>query len=298
MLLTAGSHPHRPPTEHTAADGRALTVFHRSRCQLLEQGWNGRRLAAAVRDGRLIRARNDVYLAPDAHPDLVDACRVGGRLACVSELTRRGIFVLDSSVLHLQLGPHNSHVRHIGRPLRRHWQSGTRSPHPRSTSVEVVDAVIQSVTCQGPSAAIATLDSALHLGAIDEDDLDHIFGALPRKYRLLRRYLDGRAESGPESLVRLMLRRLGCRVEVQVVFTGIGRVDLVVDGWLVIECDSEAHHGGWAAQKRDRRRDQDLAALGYAVYRPIAEDIMWNPEAVVAALKGLLRVPNRSGGRR
>lgn len=285
-------------TDRQPIQRHTFTVFYRTRSQLLEQGWNGRHLATAARDGRLIRARNNVYLVPDTHPDLVDACRVGGRLACVSELKRQGIFVLDGTVLHVQLTPEASHVRKVARLLRRHWQAGTRCPHPLSTSVEVVDAVIQSITCQTPPAAIATLDSALHLGAIDEDDLDDIFRALPRKYRLLRRHLNGAAESGPESLVRLMVRRLGCRVELQVTFTGIGRVDLVVDGWLVIECDSEEHHGGWAAQKRDRRRDQALAALGYVVYRPTAEDIMWHPELVVAALKGLLRAPRRPGGRR
>lgn len=67
-----------------------------------------------------------------------------------------------------------------------------------------------------------------------------------------------------------------------------GRVDFVVDGWLVIECDSKDHHSSWADQKRDRRRDQQAAVRGYATYRPIAEDIMWNPDEVRAAVVGLL----------
>jgi very-short-patch-repair endonuclease len=59
---------------------------------------------------------------------------------------------------------------------------------------------------------------------------------------------------------------------------------------LIIECDSEAHHGGWDARRRDLRRDQEAAALGYHTFRPIAEDIFWHPERVVAALRGLLRI--------
>lgn len=85
-----------------------------------------------------------------------------------------------------------------------------------------------------------------------------------------------------------MLRSLGLSFEVQVAIPGVGIVDFVVEGWLIIECDSEAHHSSWNAQRRDRRRDQEAAALGYATYRPIAEDIMWNPDSVLAALRGLV----------
>ena len=35
--------------------------------------------------------------------------------------------------------------------------------------------------------------------------------------------------------MRLMLRGLGCQIEVQVVIPGVGRVDFVVDGWLIVE---------------------------------------------------------------
>jgi very-short-patch-repair endonuclease len=86
-----------------------------------------------------------------------------------------------------------------------------------------------------------------------------------------------------------MLRRLGCSFDVQVRIDGVGRVDFVVDGWLIIECDSEAHHAGWAERRRDLRRDQAAAARGFVTYRPIAEDIMWNPDDVWEALAGLIR---------
>jgi very-short-patch-repair endonuclease len=40
----------------------------------------------------------------------------------------------------------------------------------------------------------------------------------------------------------------------------VGRVDFLVEGWLIIECDSKAHHEGWDKQRRDRRRDLAAAA--------------------------------------
>ncbi|MGL4256406.1 MAG: DUF559 domain-containing protein [Microbacterium sp.] len=154
-----------------------------------------------------------------------------------------------------------------------------------------MDALREAVRCQPPRAAVATLDSALNLGLIDRDALGELFASLPRRYGVLRRLLDSRAESGPESLMRLILRSLGAAIEVQVKIVGVGRVDFVVDGWLIVECDSRAHHADWDAQRRDRRRDQEAAALGYATYRPIAEDIMWQPDVVRRALTGLLGIP-------
>jgi very-short-patch-repair endonuclease len=70
---------------------------------------------------------------------------------------------------------------------------------------------------------------------------------------------------------------------------GVGRVDFVVEGWLVIECDSRAHHGGWEAQVADRRRDLALAALGYASIRPIAADIFADTPALGRVIIGMLQ---------
>ena len=43
---------------------------------------------------------------------------------------------------------------------------------------------------------------------------------------------------------------LGCDIALQVEFDGVGRVDLVLDGWLVVECDSKQFHASWEAQVR------------------------------------------------
>lgn len=257
------------------------------RSDLRSRGWNDRSIAAAVRSGRLVRPRGGRYLPADAPPEVVAACGLGGRLACISALKRLDVFVLGAESLHVHLPTTSSRLPRESRAVRRHWERLHRQPHPRATSVEVFDALLQSVRCQQPRAAVATIDSALNRGLLDHDDLDELFRALPRRFAVLRGLVDGRSGSGPETLVRLMLRSLGLRFDVQVPIPGVGIVDFVVEGWLIIECDSEAHHSGWDAQRRDRRRDQTAAALGYATYRPIAEDIMWNPDTVLAALRGL-----------
>ncbi|MCY1159280.1 MAG: hypothetical protein MOP51_2305, partial [Citricoccus sp.] len=51
----------------------------------------------------------------------------------------------------------------------------------------------------------------------------------------------------PESLMRLILCDLGVEFSLKVKIVGVGRVDFVVDGFLIIECDSKAFHQGWAS---------------------------------------------------
>lgn len=260
---------------------------------MLSAGWTSRTITAAVRSGRLIRARENVYLVEGSEQDVIDACRIGGLLTCVSELRRREIFVLDDGLLHVALSRSASRLGPCERRTRLHWtlrpaDRPARAGVGAAGHVDLIRALAEACRCQEPRAAVATLDSAWNRAMIDEADLGEIFAMLPRRYRVIRRLLDRRAESGPESLMRLILRRLGCAFEPQVQIDGVGRVDFVVDGWLIIECDSKAHHADWDAQRRDRRRDQAAAARGFATYRPIAEDLLWHADRVVAAVRGLV----------
>jgi len=68
----------------------------------------------------------------------------------------------------------------------------------------------------------------------------------------------------------------------------VGRVDLLVDGWLIVECDSEQFHGTWTVHKKDRRRDMAALDRGYATLRLLAEDILYRPDRVRAALERIL----------
>lgn len=260
--------------------------------QLNAEGLSWRGIRDAVRSGSLLTLRTGSFAPADTPAACVAAGRLVGRLCCVSELRRRGVFVLQHASLHIHVDPHASRLPVASSEYRVHRQTLRRSPHPSSLSVEVFDALIDAVQCQVPRAAIATLDSALHHRLLRVEDLDELFAALPRRYRRLRPLLDGRAESGPESLLRLMLRALGIPFEVQVQIDGVGRVDFLVAGWLIIECDSKQFHSSWEDQLRDHRRDMAAAALGYITMRIGAEDIMWNAEMVQRALRGVI-APSR-----
>ncbi|MDQ1083218.1 MULTISPECIES: type IV toxin-antitoxin system AbiEi family antitoxin domain-containing protein [Microbacterium] len=263
---------------------------------LREAGMTRRAIGAAVESGALHRVRRGRYLAGQSHPDVIAAARCGGRLDCVSLVSLVGVFVHRRAGLHVQQEEGASRRPAAPPDVRYHWRSSTAPPDSAVTAL--IEALAQSVRCQAPRSAVATLDSAWHLGFVDEDGLGQIFARLPRRYQVLRGLLEGRSESGPESLVRLLLRTLGCHVDVQVRIDGVGRVDFLVDGWLIVECDSERFHGDWQSHKRDRRRDSAALERGFCTVRLLAEDILYRPDAVRASLERILGRGRRAELRR
>ena len=90
--------------------------------------------------------------------------------------------------------------------------------------------------------------------------------------------------------MRLLLRTMGVAYETQVYLDGVGYVDFVVDGWLIVECDSKEFHEGWDKQIQDRERDIAAAHLGYVTVRPLAKDILDDQASVRQALEQIIAV--------
>jgi len=279
-----------PWVNHKVAEQVATTysptVF--SRADLLEAGSSGDDITRAVKAGTLVRLRRDHYSYADVDARVAEAVRVGGRVSCVTLLQMLGVFVLKSSGLHMHLLPHMSRIRtRASRSTVMHWSRSTQRDGPRHV-VLLGDAVRQSILCQQPRAAIATLDSLLHLGLATRAQLEELFTLVPARLHVLLSLVDASAESGPETYMRLILRTLGVSYETQVVIPGVGRVDFVVDGWLIIECDSKEFHEGWDKQVADRNRDISSARLGYITIRPVASDILFDSNAVRQSISGVL----------
>ncbi len=101
--------------------------------------------------GSLVRVRRGWYATPDTHPDVVEACRLGGRLACRSALELNGEAHDDDSDddrLHIE-GPANSVSRLAPDErdrVRVHW---ARRPSSGSRGVVSAEAARrQAVACQ------------------------------------------------------------------------------------------------------------------------------------------------------
>lgn len=280
-------------TAQRLAEIYAPTVF--SRAELRQGGSSGADITRAVKAGTLVRLRRDHYAYPDIDDDVADAVRVGGRVACITLLQMLGIFVLRSVGLHLHLRPHMSRIRkRKSLPTVMHWSNRVQEDGMRHV-VPLRDAVLQSIRCQEPRAAIATLDSLLHLRLATREQVEMLFQALPARFHALLNLVDPSAESGPETYMRLILRTLGLRYETQVQLPGVGRVDFIVEGWLIIECDSKEFHEGWDKQVEDRARDIAAARLGYTTIRPLASDILFDSSGVREQIEDIIAAFGRRG---
>ncbi len=280
-------------TAQRLAETYAPMVF--SRAELRQGGSSGADITRAVKAGTLVRLRRDHYAYPDIDDDVADAVRVGGRVACITLLQKLGVFVLRSAGLHLHIRPHMSRIRRRkSLPTVMHWSNRVQEGGMRHV-VPLRDAVLQSILCQEPRAAIATLDSLLHLRLATRDQVALLFQALPARLHALLNLVDPSAESGPETYMRLILRTLGLRYESQVQLPGVGRVDFIVEDWLIIECDSKEFHEGWDKQVEDRARDVAAARLGYTTIRPLASDILFDSSGVREQIEDIIAAFGRRG---
>jgi very-short-patch-repair endonuclease len=106
--------------------------------------------------------------------------------------------------------------------------------------------------------------------------------------------VDRGAESLLETLARTYFRQAGIRVEAQVHIEGVGHVDLLLEGRLIVELDGR-HHGEWEQVKKDQRRNNRSAVRGYAVLRYYYADVVHHPAAMVAEVLAVLASAKAAG---
>ena len=117
--------------------------------------------------------------------------------------------------------------------------------------------------------------------------------------RRILRELDVRAESIVEVDAQHLFRTNGIGYEAQVTLPGIGRVDFLLGGFLIVEIDGFAFHAERKDMLRDRDRNNASTISGYAVLRYMPEHIWFNPEQVLSDIRAVLaagpRVPGQQG---
>ncbi len=169
-----------------------------------------------------------------------------------------------------------------------HWWPLAEPEEATEHSVGMADELAQVIRCQHPWLAVASIDNAIFSGAIAADDIRYIFGLVPELHQSLANQVNGLAESGQESVLRMILEEAKVNYDIQVTIPGVGRVDFVVEGCLVVEADSRLAHDGWERHVEDRRRDLQLAKRGYMSLRPAYQHTMHEPGLVAESVLGLL----------
>ncbi len=261
---------------------------------LLAAGATETSLRREVVAGRLRRIRKGWLATADADATVVEAVRRGASLGCVSALGVHGVWVPEHDELHLSAHPHASRIDGAGCVVHRR-----QTARPSAPVETLTESIRQVLRCRPTEEAIAVIDSCLHTRRLRAGAVAELLDELPARLGHIRKEIDGSAESGYESLVRVRLRRLGLAVRTQVQVAGVGRVDMIVGDRLVVEVDGRAWHEGPRAFLIDRGRDLALAAQGMRSLRlaprHVVHEWRWTSRAILAAA-GSHRAPSGSGG--
>ena len=122
--------------------------------------------------------------------------------------------------------------------------------------------------------------------------LGYLHERLPgRRNGAARRVLelvDGTADSPVEVLARILFRSEGIHTETQVELAGIGIVDFLLEGFLIVEIDGGTHLEPRQV-KKDRGRNNASMLSGYAVLRYGYADVVYNPQKIVNEVWQVLR---------
>ncbi|MBS1697063.1 MAG: DUF559 domain-containing protein [Actinobacteria bacterium] len=245
-------------------------------------------LARAVSSGSIRRIRAGVFAVPGARAEEVDAASHGGALTCGAALRRRGIWVLDKDAPpHVWVGRNGRVHPHPACACVSHFFGG----ETRLGTVDVETALLHLRGCGGDEAFFASFESAWRKGLLSRAARARIRAALPESARWLVDAARHDADSGLESLLRLRLHVLGIRLQCQVPIRGVGKVDFVVAGRLIIEVDGKENHDGSVKRHKDLRRDAAASLLGYETLRfDYAQVVHDWPSVQAAILAALARI--------
>lgn len=100
--------------------------------------------------------------------------------------------------------------------------------------------------------------------------------------------VDGTADSAIEVVARLLFRSEGIHTETQVELPGIGIVDFLLEGFLIVEIDGGTHLEPRQV-KKDRLRNNASTLTGYAVLRYGYAEVVYNPQKIIEEVWQVLR---------
>lgn len=150
------------------------------------------------------------------------------------------------------------------------------SDEERRTHVASIGTVLERVlVCMPLKVSLPMLDAARNRGLFDVSTL----AIPPTGSRLphLREALSlssERARSILETVARLQLIDMGLTPQVGVWIEGVGEVDMIILGFIVIEVDGWAFHSSKEQREKDLKRDRELLRRGYVVLRFTYDDVM------------------------
>ncbi|MCQ1953119.1 endonuclease domain-containing protein [Arthrobacter sp. zg-Y238] len=245
---------------------------------LTANGFPRRTIDQALHTGIVRRVARGTIALPQADARLVHAPRSQTSLTCISAADILGWWLLTP--------PETVHVRCDaarsipGAIVHRGQRSAHRLIAPPRQILQ------DAFRCLPRLDALVMAESAVVTSAVGLQGLQEEFsGQQDWQVRALLGTIRRSTASPLEVCARFHLLNAGLRVETEVALPGIGRVDLLVDGWLIIEIDGFAFHSSREHYRADRRRWNASAAGGWITLRITAELVLHRPEEFVDLVK-------------
>jgi very-short-patch-repair endonuclease len=264
------------------------------RRHLLAVGLTDRDLMAAVASGAVRRPHRGCFALPDATWSAVKARVLSSQLTCLSALRPLGLPCIETyEGLHLAIPAHRGFVVGDTR-LREGMRFHTIEDPPGLSLTAPITTVLDHLgLCAAPLTQLAAVDAALHEGRMSMPQLAS-FTATPLRQRLwLQAHAEPLTQSPRETKARVELTTAGLAVVAQAALPGVGHVDFLVEGVVVVECDGFTYHGDEEAFLEDRRRDRACELLGLGRLRYTGTEVEQSQGRIATDVKRMLNARTR-----
>lgn len=240
----------------TFAERRGGFITTRGLCAA---GFSAYAVERAIAERRLFRLKRGWYTSRDPASPEARAIRAGGRLTGASAIEAlRGWVWRAPPRLQLSVPPNASRLD-TDSGLQVHWET-PRVPPESAAIVGVQDALVRLAFDADLETAVAGFDWAMRSGRLDRFECERTMLWLPRRARVISRWIDEGSQSILESVARTRLLRRGWSVRSQVRVGELGSIDLVIEDSVALELDGREFHE--SSFERDRRKDLAITLEG------------------------------------
>lgn len=241
---------------------------------LIRAGVSLYQLQRAVEQQLVRKPIRGVYCLPEHDDVLYAALCAYAELTCISAAQHLGLWILRKpSLIHVR-------VNH-GRALDHRFRV-----HRSDTSLTPLAMCLQCMRCLPELDALCIVESAVVRGLVPLAQLrDATRGLRDGQLRRIVQLVDPHSQSIIETLARYHLRAAGFSTQTQVYVTGVGRLDLFVDGVLGIEADGRQYHSDRREFEEDRRRWNILTTRGVPILRVTSSLLTAQPERFIALVR-------------
>ncbi|MEU8221109.1 hypothetical protein [Kribbella sp. NPDC048915] len=259
-------------------------------------------VASAVRRGEITRAARGLYVLPGAATDHTTALAYHGVLSHVSAARVWGLpLLVPPEKPHIILPAHRR--PRPGPPAVLHW-SHTTADERRTGVTSALRTVCDCARILPFGEALAVADAALARRLLLPDELvaaaRTLRGPGCPNARRVAALADGRADSFLESMLRALLISAGVDGFEPQVLVSCGAFRARVDlghrpARVALEAEAFEFHGSPNAFAADCRRYDELVTAGWLVLRFTYQQILGDPQWVVATVREAVRARTTGG---